>query len=441
MSALKLIADQPGAHLKKLRIHPSRASERLHLSVALFLILFTSGVTIPIPGFEGLPLWVPIAGPTLAILSVRQQTWPWVAIATAVMAGALATHLLVSHVLLGTAFGIIPLTRSALQLVAVSVLLALIWAGLREAESLLASIVDACKIFLAIQAALTILMIATGYKFWPGNYPHYFLPIQRVSGLLAEPSHVAVAMSVPLTLLIGFPRLSWNKFGPLYTSCAAFILIACPSASLIWPLMGAISILALRVSGIAAALIPAALLALPSIGPTLAAVRHINPITERAYDAYSMVFLGTRADTLNVSSIVLAKGVYVMNRVLNSYPLGMGIDNAYYANLKFGPEMSYLFSHLNARDSSSILLKIGIEFGWVGLLVFVTACLICIVCVLKPSLHSQILGGVALTLLVANAGRGASYFDFGFLVAIAAVLALSSEFFWRRGRIPERVSR
>lgn len=405
--------------------------DRTIVSISIFFVLFTSDIKFSTPLFEGIPIWIPVAIPMLAYLAAARGDTLRALVVFSISVMVLFIHLLLSRLFILPIIGELPITRSLVQIFVLSVCVSLAATVLSKESNYQTGLLNAVKIFLVIQSLLMIAMVLMRVH---TRYDHYFLPISRVSGLFTEPSHVAIAMSAPLAIMIGFPKLWRDSFGAPFSAAVFIILVLCPSASMVWPILGGFVVLSIR-SGAAFALsFPILGIAFGILPSFVASLRYSNEIMERVYDAYSLIFLGVSSDKLNVSAIVLAKGVYVLKSTLSNLPIGTGIDNLYYGNVLYGLSFSKYFGHLNMRDSSSILVKVGSEFGWIGI-----CCIISCFVFLSYKIYSlrsssyAIIVAVALSALISNCGRGAGYFDFGFIFVPAVTIALTMRHRLRNG--------
>lgn len=396
--------------------------KRMALATALFSILFTSDLKIPVPPFDGLPAWLVVALPILLVLATRARQGRTILISAAVIGVTLLSHLFLTH----ASFDYIPLQRSLIQIGVLTAILPLLIGALRGEPYPIEAAVWAIKAYLLIQIVVMVAQVALDIHPAILAYRHYFLPIWRVSGLWREPSHVAVAMSAPFALMFGFPGFWRKTFGLRWSAAVAFIALICPSSSMMWPALGGLIVFALRSETRLAAIFPP-IAAVAMIGPMLvSSYRYSNPLMERIWDAYQLIFVGTKSDYMNASSMVLAKGVFIMKQTLANHPLGFGIDNLFYANDLYGGAFSFVFRSWNARDSASLLIKFVTEFGWLGAILCAAAALMLAIRVRNKQSQLVAMGAaIALVILIGNTGRGSGYFDFGALLIPAALIAFA----------------
>lgn len=224
--------------------------------------------------------------------------------------------------------------------------------------------------FLSAQVAVQItellglnLMAVVGKD--PDFIAHYFLPINRASGLFNEPSHLAVAYS-PLVIFLMLQGVSALKSQPLSMSLLAFSVLVCPSATLLATLVFALVVAPKPRQFL---FIPAAILLFlfPVAWLTLSLLP--SEIQERVDELVYMLNGGYLSQHSNTSAAVLIGGATAAWEGIKSNILGLGIGNLQIAYEAIAlNDYRYYLGDRNIRDGGSILFKIIGEFGIAGVL-------------------------------------------------------------------------
>lgn len=392
-------------------------------TAAIFLIQFTSDIKLPLAEeFRGVPLWLILALPiVLGCLAFRRNAITRTAQWAAAIFAVLVIDISFSTAIIGTDF-YRPLVQAFLIALVVSSCAMLFEATLRFSVE---PLVLAAKCFLLVQSLWMLVQIALDYNPGVEAYRHYFLPIWRESGMFTEPSHLAVAITSIITLGLAFPSFWMRQFGVLWYGLVAIIVLLCPATTLLAGIISA-AIAYCAKSAVRFALL---ILATPILNGMILTVAYLykdqNAAADRIYSLYMLSSTASASDSENVSAIIFAKGIYVMQRSLEDYPLGVGLDSLVYANKYYAYSFSSLFGGWNERDSASILIKAVTEFGWEGAILFALAMGFLLLTIYKNSDEKRtIYAAVGFALFIGNCVRGAGYFDFGFLLGVSICLAL-----------------
>ncbi|MGY3038084.1 hypothetical protein ACVIIV_007254 [Bradyrhizobium sp. USDA 4354] len=399
--------------------------------LALFFFLFTWGIKFDFV-LGTTPLWFYVSIPLFLICIGRIGALTGFVLVAATTFALLLSHLYVATELTGmSSAGAGVDVRHIGIAVFASVTVACLAKGVLSVSSFEEAILLAVRIFLPVQLAVMIAQTALGYSSGNSQYQHYFLPIERQGGILREPSHVGIMLSIPISILLQFPRRWIAEMGWLQSAILFMIVVLCPSATLIVSVFLNIVVLLAR-SNRGRMVLLAAMIVAPSLLSIAYVLRDQNPIFERIIDLLD-ILSGRINGHQNVSSIVYAKSVYVLQRVMESYPFGFGLDNYIFANWTYGFQLTTAFGNINERDGSSAVLKFLTEFGGAGLLLF----LIVLVKHTRDAFGSgprKMIGAIFLNLLIGNVIRGAGYFDGGFLLAFAGALTGNLPSLHRRPR-------
>jgi len=220
------------------------------------------------------------------------------------------------------------------------------------------------------------------YFYGRANYPrykHYFLPIIRVPGFAEEPSHLALAMSLPIFLSILYGHYFSQKKNNHFRKILFLICVLCPSFTLILIITLAIlfnfflnyrkkiSYLIFRFLLIFT--IP--LLAYYIFSVNITTENSENPILIRIVHTRDL-FLGRLsvvATEQSSSATFFYKGFELARSSLERYPFGTGINNLHINNhLSTVSRLSPSYSERHSRDGSSFLFKFVGEFGYFAVL-------------------------------------------------------------------------
>jgi hypothetical protein len=196
-------------------------------------------------------------------------------------------------------------------------------------------------------------------------YRHYVLPIDRWSGLYAEPSFIALAIGPYIFFAVNNFQLfkRYLKLSSLYIM--GLIVILDPSATLIGVSMLAGLFVTLsrimrgRLTGIVGGLVVFIALGV--------AVFAVPDISERFIGVMSATD-PTSLREENGSSLLFTKGRQMATYALMHQPLGVAFQNMQI--LAPESDVSYIsnnFYDLNSADGTSILFKGASEFGWLFL--------------------------------------------------------------------------
>ncbi len=332
----------------------------------------------------------------------------------AVMALMLVAAILGAHIL-----------RPTISLIALFMVLV---AGLASVASIRLSIEDhwylvakGLKLIIRVQIALQFVQVAGFNPLENRSGAHYFLPIDRPSGLMIEPSYVALTLS-PLILASLWPRsksfgghLTYLDFALVY-----FSLLLCPSATMINVFVIAIGLrvaAAQPITGILLILVSASTwqylyLLIDSMPEALA---------ERVRDLFLLMQTGYIDKQSNLSSVVFYGGYIAAKSTLEQYPLGVGFLNMAHV---YGTDVLALYRQVvgdsNVNDGSSILFKMITEFGYIGLCFALYSCLSIwrYFSIERPDITVGLLAFPILACFF----RGGSYLDGPVVVAIAIII-------------------
>lgn len=264
---------------------------------------------------------------------------------------------------------------------------------------------------------------AYGYAFAvPSEYPHYFLPIYRRSGLLTEPSFVALFLAPFLFIAVNNYDLYKRYMGVASIGVIAIIVVICPSATITGILMLVMGTAALkyflkgRTLGIAGS-------AVALVGVVLAII-FVPDVAER----FNGVISGD-ADlaSQNMTSLIFIKGRQMATYAITQQPLGVSfLDMRVLVPQSDAAYLNPAIRELNSDDGSSIMFKGVSELG----ILFVTLSLIALWQFLKAvvvdpgtSMYRSMLLAFQFTAF-AHFMRGSSYFD-GIVAVCLAVCTLN----------------
>ncbi len=386
-------------------------------------LLFTSDLQIPTDdGAAGVPIWLIACGPIAAIgifldpprLRSAFTAFFW---STAFV----AVNIYLSQILF---------SQATIRQYSVAFFVALavgsIAPSIKDLDDLPAKLVVAFKIFLTCQFTLMMLQLIFGVFLFKNTYPHYLFSINRVSGFASEPSHLAVQLAAPLGVMIGYPKFWTKNFSVFYKIITILIIIICPSSTILATIFIALLVSLIRFLGSLWSSILAifVIIFLPSVSRVR--TNTDNPVAQRIGDLF-FIFQGYTSDSLNLSSLLLAKGIFVMRAALDNFPLGVGLDNFPQANSLYAFQFSTVFGAMNDHDGTSFAVKFVTEFGWPGAFYFFAGA-----AYLLMSSTMRRTGLVAMTafcVLAANTVRGAGYFDLGTLFPIVVLACLIAQRF------------
>ena len=385
------------------------AAAALFLVSVMFFWRFQVGV-----GNAGVPAYVALI-PLVLLLEI-----PRAVLLRTLAVGAVALGAMLIAVLQG-----VTLTRPSVALAALVILLAS-WVGIGAAMRVSAA--DRWRILARLVRAVLVLQLAVQATdilgldlFGNRTYPHYYLPIVRAPGLLAEPSHVAITFS-PLLLAAFWPpaRSFGGHLGRLDHALVFLILFLCPSATLLVVLALA---LALRIAALSP-LLGVGLVLLPVLlWQNLDAVITVLPdaIADRLLTLRFVLVTGYFDEESNLSSVVLYGGYRAAMETLAEYPLGLGFLNMGAAYQLDGlVHYGRIAGDRNVDDGSSVLFKLATEFGWLGVGLAVYAVLA--VWRYFTVERGDLTLGILTFPLFAFFARGASYLDGPVLISLALVV-------------------
>lgn len=413
---------------------PSMIDLRI-LSVGLFAMIYTWGIEVPIEDVAGIPLWLAVTPLCLGIYLARRKL-----IAAGALAGVSIFAAILLHQLLVKIFiPEIPIVRTLISGPFLGITIGLMYYCIIDSrDRVIIALIWATKAFIIIQFGVMIAEMLFDFRFILGGekiYYHYFLPIARPTGMFAEPSHVATAMVVPVILLVVYPKQWWRNFGAGYSLLVFGILLVCPSATLL-ACFGIAIVLKGLLSGRSALILWAVSAAALTQVPALAlANREYNPIAERLADTYDGLAGRVSGDSLNLSSLVLTKAVYVTKRTLEEYPLGVGYDNAAFANSLYARDYTTYFYNQNAQDLGTMLAKATVEFGILGFMIIIGLMSSLILFVVRNrTSDSAVWALIAVGQLLVSITRSSGYYQQGLTFAFAAALVVLT-LLWRRYRL------
>ncbi|MDO8297972.1 MAG: hypothetical protein Q7T19_16235 [Caulobacter sp.] len=384
------------------------------MGLALFAVLFTFDIEFSIGQFATVSIWLIVATPLLVWTAGLGKNLGRVIVFAVALSAFFVTHQLFASLFLNS----VPISRSLTVGPVFAVSAALLFSSaINNSEKLLSAIVIATKTFLIVQFSIQLAELLFSFNFIaPRDYQHYFLPMRRVSGLFLEPSHLGVALAIPVVFLVAYPKIWMARFRVGYTALFGLIALVCPSATLLATVVIAIALLGLRSGRNAAALSILGALIFVWGSASVYENRDSDPIAMRIYQT-AQAISGESPNNVNRSSMVLAKGFYIARRVLMEKPLGFGFDNASYANEDYGFEYGGREWRENDKDLVSIYSKVAAEMGWIGLLALILGILFLVRAALRYKTEAAgILSMIALGLLLANIVRGSGYFSQGVIL-------------------------
>lgn len=255
------------------------------------------------------------------------------------------------------------------------------------------------------------------------NYFHYFLDIPRATGIFAEPSHLAVALSPALYLTFMDTNLSTLKHKVILL---AVCLIAPSTTLIVIVILLGILKLFQRTANSGQRL--GRMLAIIKISILLIVAVFSISIIEEVNERVSGIFLNLNKEVevtakTNVSSALFLKGYEMAKLSLTDFPLGVGALNMEFlsSKTKVSGVNEFLYQS-NKNDGTSLLFKIISEFGYVGVLF----CIIAMVILYRRSGSSvssyDLATSAFLFGLLAAFVRGTSYFDGVPIIAMLIVL-------------------
>lgn len=254
-------------------------------------------------------------------------------------------------------------------------------------------------------------------------YPHYFLPIQRRSGLVTEPSFVALWIS-PYLFMIAHNFTMFRRYLGVSSLLAVLaIMVLCPSATLTGVAMLSVGIVTVEY------LLRGRAVGLLGSSVALIAVAGIIIALPDVVDRVNGVLGGGAARDENMSSLIFIKGQQMAGYALFNIPLGVSFQNM--ASLVPHADVAYYNKtiwQLNSDDGSSILFKGICELG----ILFVLVACVALWRFLKNIVADP--GNSMFTILVlafqftafAHFLRGSSYFDG--VVAIGLAICVFDSF-------------
>ena len=317
------------------------------------------------------------------------------------------------------------LTRSSVSLVALLIVM-VCWVGIGAAIRQLRldgwlALATAVKIVIRLQLALQLAEIVGLDPLGNRSYPHYYLPIDRMPGLLIEPSHVAITFS-PLIVAAFWPkeRCFGGHLSRLDFLLVFAIVFLCPSATLVAVLGLALALrIAARTPLLGFAMIAVPVLILQNLPFVLGLLP--DAIADRLGTLVFIVRTGYFDGSSNLTSVVFYGGFRAAMTTLAEYPLGLGFLNmgAAYASEGLDHYMR-VAGETNVHDGSSMLFKLVTEFGWLGVAFVVYSVLV--IWRFFTTEEGDLTTGVLAFALLAFFARGASYLDGPVLVALAVIL-------------------
>jgi hypothetical protein len=270
------------------------------------------------------------------------------------------------------------------------------------------------NIFIFLNFSLQILEIMTNTDIskilhsTENSYQHYFLPINRYTGIYPEPSALAIGYSPLIYLIICHSQWAKKEFGKnsiLTTLTSSLIL--CPSATLLSIISACIGLRILSTAKNPIIFLSSSFIFLLL---TYLSYRYLpTEIIDRINQTISGLFSQKETLIENISSIVFLNGYDVSLNTLSHRYLGYGIMNMPSAYQEYVIKNDMLFSQLNNEDGSSILFKIVTEFGILGLVIYIYLFI--------KSMHSHLTDDISPWKIAFLLGiifctiRGASYFD------------------------------
>lgn len=269
------------------------------------------------------------------------------------------------------------------------------------------------NIWLMFQLVLQIFQLIAWYI---GIYEipttYYLLNIPRVTGIFAEPSHVAFSLSPFIYLLFCYPKLANKWLGKGGILCLSLILLLCPSTTMIGVIYIALVFKQIQSTKTVWSAVSSAFVFL-SVGSILVfAIVNMPEVNIRVADLFNVIVGSSRIwENINLTSLVYIKGAEMALAGLLHYPLGVGLQNIQILNdYSVASSVSELMYRLNSMDASSIAFKLIGEYGYLGVLIVILTFANCIKSV-RSFDFKNVLFGFFLFGMIISFLRGGSYFD------------------------------
>lgn len=373
---------------------------------ALFLgaVWLTSSFAVPLGPFDGVPFYICIAAVVL-LLNPGEAT---------VRAASLLALLFGYELLKVIQPEFVWTTKSLMGLAAFVCVATAAHMSMQflssESSSSLAQWLRFVLLLIASSVAVDQALAVASLRESP--YPHYFLPIDRHSGVFFnEPSHLALAVA-PYILMAAYNFKMFKRYlGMRSVLALATTILLCPSATLfgVCILAGAVVLIARLLTGRALGVIGSAAF----VGGLTYAALAAPEIAERFVGAISISPDAPLAEQ-NFSVLIFTKGREMAEYALQHFPLGVGFLNmevlAPHSTVTW---LVDILADLNSKDGSALLFKGICEFGAPFLALSVLALLRFLRTVTRPqqpSLFSLLVVGVQFATF-SHLFRSASYFD------------------------------
>jgi len=389
--------------------------------------MFFFSFQLPFGMFDGIPAsFAAIVVSSIAML-LRKSYWRRLTISVSVMAIVVATQFLLS----GVRF---ELEKALLVGAAVVLLFTQAWQVIanHDREQVFGLIIFWIKVGIWLNFVIILGILAARYSVGfqstsvstlNADYTHYLGDLPRVSGLFSEPSHLAIALSPMIYLMVCHWRWASENFGIKTVVAVLAMLLLCPSGTLF--VVSAIAVIVrifLAPKRLGPALIFLLLFAAAMTAFDLDFVVEILPeqVGSRVYGIFNALEFGMEDSTLNLSSRLYVRGLAVSWHTVLNEPLGFGIGNMAesvgYVLYSSGEDFFYTG---NLQDGTSAHFKLITETGWIGLslVVLLVAFFIKAQVSQAPALYSAIL-----FLGVASIIRSPGYFDGLYILVFVFVL-------------------
>jgi len=391
--------------------------------------MFFFSFQMPFGMYEGIPASFGAIVASSTAMLLRKSYWRRLAISVAVLVIMVATQFLLS----GVRFD---LGKALMMGAAVAFVFVQAWQVIAnyDREQVFGLIIFWIKVGIWLNLVIILGILAARYSIGfestsisrlNASYIHYLGGLPRVSGLFSEPSHLAVALSPMIYLMVCHWRWALDNFGIKTLAAVLAMLLLCPSGTLFANLaivFVARMFLAPKQFGLT--LIFLLLCAAAMIVLDIDSVVRFLPeeVASKVYGVLDTLKFGMEDWTLNLSSRLYVRGLAVAWYTVLNEPLGFGIGNMAesvgYVLYSSGEDFFYLG---NLQDGTSAHLKLITETGWIGLslVVLVVAFFIKAHVSKAPAFYSAIL-----FLGVASIVRSSGYFD-GLYILVFVFIALS----------------
>jgi len=219
------------------------------------------------------------------------------------------------------------------------------------------------------------------------HYKHYFLPIIRPPGIAQEPSHLALAMALPIFISILYGHYISKKRNSHFRKFLTLICVICPSLTMILIIAFALFFNFLINSKKNILHLIFRFLFVIAFSISVYYIFTVNVTTENRENPILTRIVHTRDLLLGRLSVVSTessssatffyKGFELARVSLENYPFGVGINNLQTNNdLSRVSKLSRDYRDRHSRDGSSFLFKFIGEFGYFAVIIIVMMAII-----------------------------------------------------------------